>query len=231
MTPDTVVVVPSTTSTFGSTLAAMLVVVAVTCAAIFFFMKHRKLKKQQMTFEQLQSVIYEEVRDVCELALIRKNFSSNISVDVDKKIPFLNVHMPGSSRKFLMDYTGTIVCGFDMSGVKVVRELGNKVKIFLPSSKILDIYADVNSFNVRLQDAGLLASNIKIEEQNEWVAADVAEHGRRAVQEGLLLRADDNARKLLLSKLNGRGLNGSFELEVVTLGDGTVPALNAPQNL
>lgn len=234
MTPEhAVVVVPAaTTSTFGSTLAVMLVVVAVTCAAIYFFAKHRKIKERQMSFEQLQSVIYEEVRDVCEIALVRQNFSSVVSVDVDKKIPFLNVHMPGSSRKFLMDYSGTIVCGFDLNGVKVVRDgtFGNKVKIFLPSSKILDIYADVNSFNVRLQDAGLLASDIKIEEQNAWVAEDVAEHGKRAVREGLLLRADDNARKLLLSKLNGRGLTGSFDFEIVTLNAGNdVRQLTEPE--
>ena len=230
MTPEhAVVVVPS--SNFGSTLAVMLVVVALTCAVIYFFMKHRKLKEEQMAFEQVQSIIYEEVRDVCELALVRKNFTSTVSVDVDKKIPFLNVHMPGSSRKFLMDYSGTIVCGFDLSGVKVVRDttFGNKVKVILPPSKILDIYADVNSFNIRLQDAGLLASNIKIEEQNAWVAADVAKHGRNAVQEGLLLHADDNARKLLLSKIESRGLNGNFEFEILTLNADNVRQLNPPQ--
>ena len=219
------------TQSFGSTLAVMLVVVAATCAAIYFFMKHRKIKEEQMTFEQLQSIVYEEVQDVCELALVRKNFSSVISVDVDKKIPFLNVRMPGTSRKFLMDYSGTIVCGFDLNDVKVMRDgtLSNKVKVILPPSKILDIYADVNSFNVHLQDTGILASDIKIEEQNEWVASDVAEHGRRAVQEGLLLRADDNARKLLLSRINNRGLTGGFELEILTLNNNDVRQLNPPR--
>ena len=130
-----------------------------------------------------------------------------------------------------MDYSGTIVCGFDLSGVKISRDgaLSNKVKVILPPSKILDIYADVNSFNVHLQDAGLLASNIKIEEQNEWVAADVAEHGQRAVEEGLLLRADDNARKLLLSKIESRGLNGKFEFEILTLNAENVRQINPPQ--
>lgn len=243
MTPEhTVVVVPAaaTTSSFGSTLAAMLVVVALTCVAIFFFMKHRKAKEQQriqeeqrMSFEQLQSIIYEEIQDVCELTLVRENFTSTVSVDVDKKIPFLNVHMPGSSRKFLMDYSGTIVCGFDWNDVKVMRDgtFGNKVKIFLPSSKILDIYADVSSFNIHLQDAGLLASKITLEEQNAWVAEDVAKQGRRAVREdGLLLRADDNARKFLLSKLNSRGLPGNFDLDIVTLNAGNnVRQLTAPE--
>ena len=119
MTPEqTVVVVPSaaTTSNFGSTLAAMIVVVAVTLAAAYFFNKHRKAKEQQriqeeqrMSFEQLQSIIYEEIQDVCELALVREKFTSTVSVDDDKKIPFQNVHMPGTSRKFLMDYSGKIV--------------------------------------------------------------------------------------------------------------------------
>lgn len=219
------------TESFGSTLAILLVFAAVICTAIFFFMKHRKLKEQQMTYEQLQSIIYEEIQDVCELALVRENFKSVVSIDVDKKLPFFGVHIPGTSRKFLMDYSGTIVCGFDLNDVKVLRDgtLSNKVKVILPPSKILDIYADVNSFNVHLQDAGLLASNIKIEEQNEWVAADVAEHGKRAVREGLLLRADDNARKLLLSRINNRGLKGNFDLEILTLNGENVRQLNPPQ--
>ena len=230
MTPEhSVVVVQS--SNFGSTLAILLVVVALTCAAIYFFVKHRKLKEQQMAFEQVQSIIYKEVRNVFELALVRENFTSTVSVDVDKKIPYFDVHMPGTSRKFLMDYSGTIVCGFDLSGVKVVRDttFGNKVKVILPPSKILDIYADVNSFNIRLQDAGLLASNIKLEEQNAWVAADVDKHGRNSVQEGLLLRADDNARKILLPIIEPICLKNNFEFEILTLNADNVRQLNAPQ--
>ena len=74
MTPEhSVVVVQS--SNFGSTLAVLLVVILLTGLAILYFMKHRKIKEEQMTFEQVQSIIYEEVRDVCELALVRKNLN------------------------------------------------------------------------------------------------------------------------------------------------------------
>ncbi|MBR1804778.1 MAG: hypothetical protein IJ774_00165 [Selenomonadaceae bacterium] len=54
---------------------------------------------------------------------------------------------------------------------------------------------------------------------------------RRAVREdGLLLRADDNARKFLLSKLNSRGLPGNFDLDIVTLNAGNnVRQLTAPE--
>lgn len=117
---------------FGSTLAVLLVFAAVICVAIYFFVKHRKLKEDQMTYEQLQSIVYEEIKDVCELALVRENFKSVVSIDVDKKLPFFDVHIPGTSQKFLMDYSGTIVCGFDLSGVKISRDgaLSNKVKVY-----------------------------------------------------------------------------------------------------
>jgi len=212
-------------ATFGATLAGCLVLIGTTGAAIYFFLKRQKNRSEQMNFEQLQSVIYEDIRDVCELALVRENFKSVVSVDVDKKLPFFGVHIPGTSRKFLMDYSGTIVCGFDLTGVNISRD-GNKVKIFLPQSKILDIYADVNSFKIHMQDAGILAANIKLEEQNEWVAADVKEHGRHAIQKGLLNRANENARQLLLSRIEHRGLNRNFDIQIATSGN--VPALNAP---
>ena len=217
-------------ATFGATMAGCLALVGVTGAAVYMFTQWRKSVSERMTFEQLQSIVYEEVRDVCELALVRKEFKSVISVDVDKKIPFLDIHVPGSSRKFLMDYEGTIVCGFDLSGVKISRDgMSNRVKVFLPPSKILDAYADVKSFKIHLQNAGLLASNIKIEEQNAWVAADVEDQRRRAVQEGILLRADDNARQLLTSRIMNRGLNRSFDVEILTLSDGNVRQINPPR--
>ena len=212
-------------ATFGATLAGCLALVGTTGAAVYFFLRRRKTDSEQMNFEQLQSVIYEDIRDVCELALVRENFKSVVSVDVDKKLPFFGVHIPGTSRKFLMDYSGTIVCGFDLTGVNISRD-GNKVNIVLPQSRIMDIYADVNSFNIHMQDAGLLAANIKIEEQNEWVAADVDEHGRRAIQKGLLHRANENARQLLLSRIEHRGLDRNFDIQIITSGN--VPALNAP---
>lgn len=123
---------------FGSTLAITLVLVGMTGATVYLFMQRKKTDLEsksaddsaRMTFLQAQRLIYEEVRDVCEMALVRKNFTSTIPLEEDRKFPLLNVHMPGSSRKFLMDYSGTIVCGFDLSGVKISRDgtLSNKVK-------------------------------------------------------------------------------------------------------
>ena len=200
---------------FGSTLAIMLVVVGLTGAAIYFFMQ----RKSKPDFGQLQSVFYEEIKDVCEMALVRKNFTSHVSIDSDKKIPLFDVSMPGTARKFFMDYSGTIVCGFNLNDVKLRREGVSGVKIILPPSKILDAYADVNSFKIHMQDAGIFAENIKIEEQNEKVADDVEVQKQIAVREGLLSRADENARQLLMSRIVNKGLNKNFDVEILTSGD------------
>ena len=140
--------------------------------------------------------------------------------------------MPGTTRKFLMKYSGTITCGFDLSKVQVLPNegLGNKLKIYLPQCKILELYADVSSFKILNQDAGIFAENIKIEEQNAWVSEDVAEQGRRAVSEGLLERADNNAKQLLWSRIYNRGLN-DVDIEIISVSENTTQLLDSPQRL
>ena len=201
---------------FGANLAGCLVLVGTTSAAIYFFLKRNS---KQSDFEQVQSIIYEEVKNVCELTLIRKNFNSHVSIDTNKKIPLINVSMPGTSRKFFMDYSGTIVCGFDLSEVKILRDGINKIKIILPPSKILDAYANVHSFRIHMQDAGIFAENIQIEEQNKKVAADVETQKQIAIQEGLLIKADENICQLLMSRILNRNLNKNFTVEIMADND------------
>lgn len=217
-------------ATFGATLAGCLVLIGVTGGAVYLFMKGKRDKEiQAMTYQQMQTIVSEEIRNVRELVTVRKNFTSIISFSDDKKIPFLNVHMPGSDRKFLMNYSGTITCGCDLDKIYFSRnETSTHVKIIVPHSQILDKYADVNSFKIHYQDSGLLADDIKIEEHNELVAADLEKETQRALQEGLLERADENIRQMLMSIVERRGLNQSFNVEIVFANRNDNRALNAP---
>lgn len=203
-------------ATFGATLAGCLVLVGTTSAAIYFFLKRNS---KQSDFKQVQSIIYEEVKNVCELTLIRKNFNSHVSIDTAKKIPLINVSMPGTSRKFFMDYSGTIVCGFDLSEVKILRDGINKIKIILPPSKILDAYANVHSFKIHMQDAGIFAENIQIEEQNKKVANDAEIQKQIAIREGLLIKANEDVCQLLMSRILNRNLNKNFTVEITADDD------------
>ena len=220
---------------FGSTLAVMLVISLMAAALVYLLLQRKQDKNSSnntMNMQQIQTIVYDEICDICELALVKKKFTSEISIDADKKIPLFGVHMPGTTRKFLMKYSGTITCGFDLSKVQVLPNegLGNKLKIYLPQCKILELYADVSSFKILNQDAGIFAENIKIEEQNAWVSEDVAEQGRRAVNEDLLERADNNAKQLLWSRIYNRGLN-DVDIEIISVSENTTQLLDSPQRL
>lgn len=213
---------------FESTLAVMLVFAVMTAVAVYLFMKR---KQDIMTLKQAKIIIYADVQDICEVALVKKTFNSIVSKDFDKKLPFFDTHIPGTSRKFLMEYSGVIKCGFDFQKVQVVPDdsFGRKIKIFLPKCKILDRYADVDSFKIHCQDAGIFVSNIKIEEQNEWVAADVENQVQIAIQEGLVERADENARQMLWSRISNRGLNNHFNIEIISFDKDCPPAIDSYQ--
>ena len=134
-------------ATFGATLAGCLALVGTTGAAVYFFMKSRR----NDSFQQMQTIISEEMRSVRELVMVRDNFTSEVPFADDRKIPYFNVHMPGSDRKFLMSYSGTITCGCDLDQIRFVRD-GNRVEIIVPPSRIIDAYSDVNSFKIHYQD-------------------------------------------------------------------------------
>lgn len=203
-------------ATFGITFVGGLFLVIATGAAVYFFMKKNRAEERAVSFEQAQKIIFEEMRNVSELITVRKNFTSMISFNDDKKIPLIDVHMPGSSRKFLMNYTGTITSGCDINKIRIQREgVGNHLKILVPHSQILDAYANVNSFQIHHQDTGIFASDFKIEDQHELIKADVEDNRQKALREGLLERADDNIRQMLSSIFERRGLNQSFEVEIV----------------
>ena len=58
---------------FSSNLAVILVFFLMTSATVYLFLQR---KKGAMTLQQVQSIIYANIQDICELALVKKNFKS-----------------------------------------------------------------------------------------------------------------------------------------------------------
>ena len=221
------------------TLAGCLILVGAVGAAVYFFMRRKhdaeqhqqEIERQKISFEQMQTIISEEIRNVHELVTVRKTFTSVVSFADDKKIPLLGVHMPGSDRKFLMDYSGTISCGCDLEAIRFERdEESGRVRIVVPPSQILDMYADVNSFKIHHHDEGILADNIELEHQKDLIAADLEAHKQRALQEGILNRANENVQQMLTAIIARRGISQSFDVEIVFANQSDIKSLNAPHN-
>ena len=95
----------------------------------------------------------------------------------------------------------------------------------VPRSRILDIYADIHSFEVYDQQAGLFTS-VRLEDQNREVTADLEEMRQNALKSGILRQADENTRQILTSIVAATGMEAEIvfddgEREVLRLGRAT----------
>ena len=137
-----------------------------------------------------------------------------------------------------MRYAGVIVCGNDLSKLNISERFAvNRVRVVVPRSRILDIYADIQSFEVYDQQAGLFTS-IRLEDQNREVTADLEEMRQNALKSGILSQADENTRRILTSIVATTGMEAEIvfddgEGEVLRLEtqDSTPEKADAEQDL
>ena len=168
------------------------------------------MRKKANQNRSVRTTILSGIENVSELATIRERFQSIVSFSDGVKIPGLNMNFPGTTRKFMLKYYGTIVCGCDLSKAKVSERFDvNRVRITLPHSEILDIYADVHSFEVYDQSAGIFTS-VKLEDQNREVNADLEKVKAHELEKGILTHSDENVRKILTSVVASTGMEAEI---------------------
>jgi len=108
------------------------------------------------------------------------------------------VSLPGTERKFILKYGGLITCGNDLENIQISRSGSGGVRMIVPRSKLLDIYADMKSVQVYDQRAGLFTS-IELSDQNRELANNLEEVRQEALRGDVLRRADENTRAFLKS--------------------------------
>ena len=191
-------------------LAIVVILVLMISVGVNVFLFMKLSGKKPNPNHTVRTTILEGIEKVKELATIRRRFQSIVSFSEGVKIPGLNMNFPGTTRKFMMKYDGVIVCGCDLSQVKISESYdGNKVKIMLPHSKILDSYPDMNSFEVFDQSAGIFTS-VKLEDQNREIKSDIDKVKETELQNGILLQADENVKNILSSVVASTGMLPEF---------------------
>ena len=186
----------------GATMILILALVVMTAVCTLLIFR----KSPKNSTESVRSVIMDGIQNVSELATIRRNFQSIVTFSDSKKIPGLNINIPGTSRKFIIKYNGTIVCGCDLTKVKVSEgDSTGRVKITLPKSEILDVYADFGSLEVYDQSAGIFTS-VKLEDQNREITADLDNVKAKELENGILELSDGNVKHILESVVAPTGV-------------------------
>ena len=217
-----------------SIVVALLLVLSVVLNVLLLTRKKNPAARKK----SVRSAILQGIQNVNELATVRERFQSIVSFSDGKQLPFLGFWLPGTTRKFIMRYAGVIVCGNDLSRLDISERFAvNRVRVVVPRSRILDIYADVQSFEVYDQQAGLFTS-IRLEDQNREVTADLEEMRQNALKSGILSQADENTRRILTSIVATTGMEAEIvfddgEGEVLRLEtqDSTPEKVDAEQDL
>ncbi|GHS92776.1 hypothetical protein AGMMS50276_01440 [Synergistales bacterium] len=165
-------------------------------------------RKDDIDKRRVRSTLLRGIRNVKELATIRQNFQSIVMYEENKA--FWGLVLPGTARKFILKYSGIVVCGNDLSGIQVSEAFAvNRFRIIVPRSKILDIYADIRSVQVYDQKAGIFTS-IKLQEQNREIAANLEEVRKDALQSDILRRADENTSMVLTTMAASFGVEAEI---------------------
>ena len=192
----------------GAAIAVTLALVISIALNVILFTRSKTPSINQN--RSVRETILSGITHVSELATIRESFQSIVTFEDGKKIPFINMNFPGTTKKFMLKYSGTVVCGCDLSKAQVSERYGtNKVQITLPRSEVLDAYADVHSFEVYDQSAGIFTS-VKLEDQNREVEADLEKVKIHSVQNGILAHSDENVRKILTSVVASTGMQAEI---------------------
>ena len=188
-------------------IITLALIISITINVLLFT---RKKENHANPNRSVRSTILAGIKNVSELATVRESFQSIVSYSGGVKIPFLNMNIPGTTRKFMLKYYGTIVCACDLSKAQVSERFDdNKVIISLPHSEITDIYADVNSFEVYDQSAGIFTS-VKLEDQNREIQADLHKVKTSELEKGILAHSDENVKKILTSVAASTGVQAEI---------------------
>ena len=159
--------------------------------------------------QSVRSTLIQGIRNVKELATVRQHFQSIVMFENSKSM--LGFSLPGTTRKFILKYSGTLTCGNDLSGIQISERFAvNRIRMVVPRSKLLDLYADMKSIQVYDQKAGIFSS-IELQDQNREIASNLEEVRQDALQSDILRRTDENTRMVLTSLAASIGM----EAEVI----------------
>ncbi|MDR3230381.1 MAG: DUF4230 domain-containing protein [Synergistaceae bacterium] len=161
--------------------------------------------------QSVRSVLLQGIRNVKELATIRQHFESVVMFRDARSL--MGFALPGTGRKFILKYSGVATCGNDLSKIRISERFAvNRVRMEIPRSRLIDLYADMKSIQVYDQKAGLFTS-VQLEDQNREIAVNLEEVRREVLQGEILHRADENTRTVLTSLAASLGMEAEVVFE------------------
>ena len=143
------------------------------------------------------AVIESSLNDIAELSTVEYNYT-NMGVFENHK-EFYGWKIPFTTSKFVISYEGTIKAGIDFSKVKV--EVNEKtITVTVPDAAVLSHTINYDSLQV-LDEKYSIFTTVKIEDYNSFYNDQSRVMELKAIERGLLIEADKNAKDIIRSSI------------------------------
>lgn len=140
-------------------------------------------------------ILTDGVRDVGLLVTDEYYFTEVVSYSSVKKL--WKLELPLTESSYLISYDGTVSAGVDLSGASVTKDDAQKrVTVTLPKAEIQYIDIDTESFQVYSEKQGV-GNRVSVTDFNDSLVELERNAREKAIDRGLLDRADDNARRIV----------------------------------
>ena len=161
-------------------------------------------------------ILRDGVREVGVLVTDEYYFTEVVSFSSIKKL--WNIELGITESSYLVSYDGVVRAGVDLTGAEVVKDDEQKrITVTLPAAEIQGVDIDPESFQLYSEKAGL-GNRLSVEDFNNSLVELETTAREKAIDRGLLERADENARVLIRNLIGALVDLSEYTLEFVTEG-------------
>lgn len=145
-------------------------------------------------------IINAELKEIGELATMEYMYTNAAKFSDAKKIK--NWNIPFTEKNFILKWDGVIKAGIDVNAITTdLNSKTNVLIVHIPKAKILSHDPDHESMEVLDEKDGLF-NPVKLENQIQFDIAVEKELEERAIENGLLDKAQENAETVITNLLN-----------------------------
>ena len=159
-------------------------------------------------------VLDSEIKAIGELATMEYMYTNAAKFSDSRQ--FFRWNIPFTQKAFVTKWDGVIKAGIDVQKIEItLKEETKLILIHLPKAEILSHDPDRNSVEVLDEKNGLF-NQVKVEDQVKFDLACEEEMNQRAIDNGLLEKAEENAKNIILKILNALpGIEDVYTIEFV----------------
>jgi len=147
--------------------------------------------------------------------LVTQECNTTIIENYENNLKIKDFNVPLTKKSFLYSYDVVVEAGVDFSKISLsIDEQSNLVLIKMPAAEVFTVSVDYDSFKM-FDEENNIFNPISIEDKNQ-ADADLAARARSsAIKNGILAKAEENARLLTESFLKQYSVLSEYKVEFV----------------